>query len=148
MINAKGLEEIRVFLIGCHKDGYLYYDDMPDSAKMLNAWAQEAERQINNGNPPSIELKAWDSVAGHTIEFTISNEGVDGALSPIDVVVEGNLVSAKDANGTRLFSQMGLQDDDHGDYRSWSFWDSGLFLTTEQVEEIRQAVDELVSEED
>ena len=63
------------------------------------------------------------------------------ALSPLSVTLEDGLVSARDANDIRLFSQMGLQNDAQGDYGNWSEWDSGLKLTPEQVAEIRQSVE-------
>ena len=63
------------------------------------------------------------------------------ALSPLSVTLEDGLVSARDANDIRLFSQMGLQNDAHGDYGNWSEWDSGLKLTPKQVAEIRQSVE-------
>jgi hypothetical protein len=63
------------------------------------------------------------------------------AVSPIEVMLEDGLVSARDANDVRLFSQMGLPDDAHGEYNDWSEWDSGLKLTPEQVAEIESAVE-------
>jgi hypothetical protein len=63
------------------------------------------------------------------------------AVSPIEVMVEDGLVSARDANDVRLFSQVGLPDDAHGDYGNWSEWDSGLKLTPEQIAEIESAVE-------
>jgi hypothetical protein len=44
---------------------------------MLNAWASDAEFQMGEGNPPSIEIKAWDSMNGCTQEYTISEAGID-----------------------------------------------------------------------
>ena len=29
------------------------------------------------GNPPSIEIRAWDTVDGHVHEYTVSPDGVD-----------------------------------------------------------------------
>jgi hypothetical protein len=63
------------------------------------------------------------------------------AVSPIEVMLEDGLISARDANDVRLFSQMGLPDDAHGDYGNWSEWDSGLTLTPGQVAEIESAVE-------
>ena len=148
MLNEHGLKEIREFLVENHKNGEWFADDLPDVTKALHGYAQEAERQIGFGNPPSIELKAWETVTGHTQEFRISDAGLDWALSPIDVYVDPDpdgdpdvaLVSAKDANGVRLFSQMGI-DDGHGNYGDWSLGDSGLALKPAQVEEIKIAVD-------
>ena len=67
-INESGMAEIRKFLADNHKKDI--------SEIYLPAWAQEAEQSLGNGNPPIIEIKAWDSVSGHTEEFTVSDSGV------------------------------------------------------------------------
>jgi len=70
-INSQGIEEIYNFLIQRSK---IDQDQLTHS--MLQAWAQDAEFQLNDGNPPCIELKSWQSVSGKTEEFTISSAGV------------------------------------------------------------------------
>jgi len=70
-INSQGIEEIYNFLIERSK---IDQDQLTPS--MLQAWAQDAEFQLNDGNPPCIELKSWQSVSGKTEEFTISSAGV------------------------------------------------------------------------
>ena len=78
-VNDQGLEEIKEFLIKNHKEGNDYF-----SREMLLAWAAEAEFQLAEGNPPSIELHPWESVNGCTLEFTISNAGLDAEIVEIE----------------------------------------------------------------
>jgi hypothetical protein len=70
-INETGLVEILDYLAANHKKGRAHFT--PD---MLRAWAAEAEFQLAEGNPASIELKSWDSVHGYTQEFTVSDAGI------------------------------------------------------------------------
>ena len=70
-VNKSGLEEIRRFLAENHKLGGDHFTD-----SMLSAWASEAEFQSAEGNPPSIEIRASDSVSGHTVTYTISAAGM------------------------------------------------------------------------
>jgi hypothetical protein len=69
-VNDTGIQEIREFLAQNHRLGWF-------SAPELNAWAADAERQIGEGNLPTIEIKSWDSVHGRTQEFTVSDAGCD-----------------------------------------------------------------------
>jgi hypothetical protein len=77
-VNKTGLSEIAEFLGTRHKkavqsgEGADYF-----TQPMLSAWAQQAEFQISEGNPASIELKAHESVNGYTEEFTISKAGLN-----------------------------------------------------------------------
>lgn len=71
-VNAQGKKEILNFLAENHKKGGDHFTD-----EMLNAWAADAEFQIYEGNPASIEIMAFDSVHGRTQEFTISDAGLD-----------------------------------------------------------------------
>jgi len=71
-VNSKGLKEIHHFLAENHKKGGDHFDE-----EMLRAWAQDAEFQLGEGNPASIEIRSWDSVSGHTENMTISAEGLD-----------------------------------------------------------------------
>ena len=68
-INENGLNQIKTFLVENHKDGASFDDNM------ISAWATDAEFQIGEGNPASIEIKSWDSIHGRTQEFTISDDG-------------------------------------------------------------------------
>lgn len=72
-VNNIGIAEIAEFLKNNHKKG----DIISESKDMLNAWAAEAEFQIAEGNPASIEIRSFDSVHGRTQEFTISDDGLD-----------------------------------------------------------------------
>lgn len=91
-VNATGLAEIAAFLAAHHKLGGEHFT--PD---MLRAWAADAEFQLAEGNTPSIEIKSWDAVSGHTETFTVSDTGID-ATAPsrsarYDVVnANGNLI--------------------------------------------------------
>lgn len=77
-INQNGLIEIAEFLGRRFKkavisgEGAGYFDD-----SMLAAWAAEAEFQLAEGNPPSIEISGFDSVSGNPETFEVSPEGVD-----------------------------------------------------------------------
>ena len=73
-INAIGINEIHAFLAANHKLGGDRFT--PD---MLRAWAAEAEFQLGEGNPPSIEIRSFDSASGHTESFTVSDDGCDWA---------------------------------------------------------------------
>jgi len=70
-INEQGLKEIQDFLASHHKKGGSF------TPEMIQAWAQEAEFQMNQDNPPVIEIKEWDSVSGHTEQYEISAAGID-----------------------------------------------------------------------
>ena len=78
-INDAGLAEIHAFLAAHHKLGGAHFD-----RDMLRAWAADAERQLSEGNGPTIEIKSWDSTSGHTEELTISAEGIDTEYIDID----------------------------------------------------------------
>ena len=71
------MEEIREFLVANHKN-FVYYVDPnhPHCRQALSAWANDAEYQLDIGNPPSIELKASDSLHGIVEEFTVSKIGI------------------------------------------------------------------------
>ena len=71
-VNATGLEEIKKFLADNHKLGGEHFDNA-----MLHAWAHDAEFQLSEGNPASIEIRSWDTISGHTENHTISDAGLD-----------------------------------------------------------------------
>lgn len=77
-INAHGIREIETFLAFHHKKGHHMNQDM------LRAWAADAEFQMEEGNTPTIEVRAWDSQSGHTETFTVSEAGVDTQMVEID----------------------------------------------------------------
>ena len=77
-INANGLEQIRQFLLANAKNAERLQDaNCPGTVEALQAWAREAEFQLGEGNPASIELKSYDSSYGWTQTFDISDEGID-----------------------------------------------------------------------
>lgn len=71
-VNDNGLNQIHQFLAEHHKKGGDHFDK-----DMLRSWAADAEFQLSEGNPARIEIRSFDSVSGHTEEFTISDEGLD-----------------------------------------------------------------------
>ena len=78
-VNEKGLAEIKSFLAEHHKKGCDYLTD-----GMLRAWAADAEFQLDEGNPASIEIPYYFTISGHTEEYTISDEGLDCEEIEID----------------------------------------------------------------
>ncbi len=80
-VNAAGLEEIRKFLVARHKRGVeLYADRLASTRKMLLAWAEDADFQLAEGNPASIELSSRDSVSGCAEEYRISDAGLSAEV--------------------------------------------------------------------
>lgn len=69
-INQHGIEQIRQFLAAEHRHG-------PFTLDQLYAWAEQAEAQLEMGNPPTIELRAWEARRGYTLEYEIDQEGFD-----------------------------------------------------------------------
>lgn len=70
IINEIGMELIRAWLTERMKNGHNL-----GNAEIL-AWARDAEFQLGEGNPPSIELRASESVSGRTETMTIPQEGI------------------------------------------------------------------------
>lgn len=71
VVNKSGLQEIRNFLAENHKLGADHFTDA-----MIGAWASDAEFQSAEGNAPTIEIRSWDSVSGHTVTYTITDSGM------------------------------------------------------------------------
>lgn len=71
-VNEQGLSEIRDFLAANHKKGADYFN-----RDMLLAWAADAEFQLSEGNSAIIEIRADDCIHGHTMEYRISDAGLD-----------------------------------------------------------------------
>jgi hypothetical protein len=67
-LNENGLAQIKEFLAEHHKKGGEHF-----TREMLCAWAADAEFQLGEGNPASIEIRSFDSVSGHTEEFLRRN---------------------------------------------------------------------------
>jgi hypothetical protein len=78
-VNEQGLSEIKEFLADNHKKGGDHFGH-----DMLLAWAADAEFQLAEGNPATIEIKSWDSIHGRTQEFTISDSGLDAETVEIE----------------------------------------------------------------
>ena len=78
-VNEQGLEEIKQFLADNHKKGGDHF-----TRDMLQAWATDAEFQLGEGNPATIEIRAADCVQGRTMEYTISDDGLDSEVVEID----------------------------------------------------------------
>jgi hypothetical protein len=72
-INQIGLNEIAEFL----KSNHTTFAELEPAASELSAWASDAEFQLGEGNPASIEIPARNSVTGAPIEFTITDAGID-----------------------------------------------------------------------
>ena len=78
-VNEQGLNEIKKFLAANHKKGGDHFD-----RDMLLAWAADAEFQLAEGNPATIEIKSWDSIHGYTQEYCISDAGLDAQVVEVD----------------------------------------------------------------
>lgn len=79
-VNANGYAQIAEFLRKNHKKG----EQIADNSDMLAGWVAEAEFQLGEGNPASIEIRSFDSVHGYTQNFDISEEGLDSKEIEID----------------------------------------------------------------
>jgi len=71
-INKIGLSLISKFLHERHVLGFQGFSD-----GMVLAWGAEAEERLNEGQPPVIELKSWQSVVRNTESFEVPDEGFD-----------------------------------------------------------------------
>lgn len=78
-VNETGLNEIKEFLAANNKKGGDHFN-----REMLKAWATEAEFQLSEGNPPTIEIRSFDSLSGATSEYCISEEGLDSEIIEIE----------------------------------------------------------------
>lgn len=92
-VNPVGIREIGEFLGVRFKKAVNSGKGAGDfDSSMLAAWAADAEFQLDEGNPPVIEIKHWDSISGATETFEVSPEGVDTRYWDDD----GNEVSQAD----------------------------------------------------
>lgn len=78
-VNKAGTQEIRQFLADKHKLGGDHFDE-----SMIHAWAADAEFQLGEGNPASIEIRSFDSISGRTENYTITDAGLDVEMVEID----------------------------------------------------------------
>lgn len=79
VVNERGLKEIKEFLADNHRLGGDHFTN-----DMLRAWAADAEFQMAEGNPPCIELRSFDCVHRRTMEYTISDDGIDSDNLGVD----------------------------------------------------------------
>lgn len=80
-VNEKGMQEIHDFL----KKYHLSFINSDITSHTLMLWAECAEAQLDQGNPPCVEIHAFYSVTGHAIEFRISDEGYDKILESDEI---------------------------------------------------------------
>lgn len=75
-VNETGLMHIRDFLIDRSQYGSAY--EIFDKHDLgLRKFASEAEFQMSIGNPPEIELKAYETKSHRVETFEIPKEGID-----------------------------------------------------------------------
>lgn len=78
-INTAGLAQIHAHLASSHKLGGDHF-----TKDMLLAWAEDAERNMNDDGRGEFEIRAWDSVSGHTELCRITEEGFDAVVSDLE----------------------------------------------------------------
>ena len=78
-INETGMQEIRAILAENHKLGAEHFSD-----SMIQAWANDAQFQLDEGNAPSIEVDSWSHVRGITQDFHLSDGSYDTCVVEID----------------------------------------------------------------
>lgn len=78
-INDQGLAEIRAILAAHHKLGGDHFTD-----SMIQAWANDAQFQLDEGNAASIEIKSWDNISGRTQEFRLSDAAITTLPARLD----------------------------------------------------------------
>ena len=61
-INAAGLAFIAEEMSQLHKK----FSNSAPTREMLLAWAADVESSLEDGNGAELEIRAWDSVSGHT----------------------------------------------------------------------------------
>jgi|32_taG_2_1085360.scaffolds.fasta_scaffold13787_4 hypothetical protein len=74
-INEKGLEQIKSFLMGNHRN---FQNEQPNQKQLL-AWAFEAEQHADNGDGGYIEIASFDSVQCRTQIFELTDNCFDVA---------------------------------------------------------------------
>lgn len=79
-VNKNGIKQIADFLLANHKQG----ERISQDARMLRAWAADAELSLSEGNDAGIEIKSQDSVLGRTQTFAVSAQGLDSTEVEID----------------------------------------------------------------
>ena len=74
-VNETGRAEIARFLADHHKLGAQRF-----GRAEIAAWAADAEQALAEGNSPTIEIRATDSVTGAAVCYTVSPAGVTQEL--------------------------------------------------------------------
>lgn len=80
-VNQAGRVEIKEFLLANHKANR--HDCWPDVHE-LDAWVAEANFSQSEGNPPTIEIPAYNSHTGAAVTYTVSDAGLDSEEIEID----------------------------------------------------------------
>lgn len=79
-VNEAGLKQIHNHLVARHKLGG---DDHFNRDHLL-AWAEDVERNMNDAGQPAFEIRAHDSVSGHTELCSITEDGFDATDAELD----------------------------------------------------------------
>lgn len=72
IVNERGLQEIHSILAVRHKLGGEHFD-----RAMLGAWAADVERHLADGNGAYFEIRASDTVSGHTEIHYLSDDSIE-----------------------------------------------------------------------
>ena len=72
IVNALGLKQIQDHLSDSHKRGREHFTD-----KMIQAWAEDVERSLRENNRAEFEIRASDSISGHTEICRLSDDAYD-----------------------------------------------------------------------
>lgn len=78
-VNERGLNEIKEFLAANHKKGGDHF-----TRDMLQSWGADVEFQLSEGNEATIEIRAHNCIHGYTMEYRISDAGLDTETIEID----------------------------------------------------------------
>ena len=71
-VNALGLKQIQDHLSDFHKRGREHFTD-----EMLQAWAEDVERSLREKDRAEFEIRASDSISGHTELCRLSDDAYD-----------------------------------------------------------------------
>ena len=70
-VNERGMQHLKAWIEATSLPDHCHTDQ-----SNLEAWAQEAEESMGNGNPPMVEMHASMTVSGTPETFTIPADGV------------------------------------------------------------------------
>lgn len=74
IVNEQGINEIKELLAANHKLGGDHFGPAE-----LGAWASEVERHLSDGNGAYFEIRASDTVSGHTEIHYLSDDSIEWA---------------------------------------------------------------------